>query len=275
MTSDPPSGSDALTAARPAAGVVVGMWGLVLFVGCRLIEIVLDAQPTAASVGQAVLVEFGATRLGVVWSPDPPSRKPLVRAALGGAVGLGSALLLFAVLTASRGVINKGVESIEVSVLVLGFVSAAVMAWRDELLFHGVMLRALETLPANHGPPVGKVLRTLACGVTSAGAALGRPSASAHTVVASALLGVVFGALWVQDRAAWRPWAANACFRFGTQTLLSGGLLQAQLSDNAWAGGSSGWLGGTAATVALAPIAVAMLLKTARDEHGEPDDRAA
>jgi hypothetical protein len=263
---------DPKTEARPPQGIAVAIWGILLVVGCRLVEIFLDAQPMAASVGQAVLVEFGATRLGVAWTPDPPSRKPLVRAALGAAVGLGAALLLFAVLALSRGVITQTVESVEVSVLVLGFISAAVVAWRDELLLHGVTLRALDTLTLStgrngSGMSARSVTRVLACGVTSAGAALGRNDANARTVVAGALLGIVFGALWVHDRGAWRPWAANACFRFGTQTLLSGGLFHAHLADNSWAGGNAGWLGGTAATLALAPLAVLALVWTARTER--------
>jgi hypothetical protein len=83
-------------------------------------------------------------------------------------------------------------------------------------------------------------------------------------VFVAALLGVVFGALWVHDGGAWRPWAAHAGFRFATGTLLSGGVVHSRLADNPWGGGAAGILGGTAAAVALAPVAVAALVWTAR-----------
>ncbi len=262
MSSDSPAKPKDGAPATPPAGVGVAVWGLLLFVGCRLVEIFLDAQPMAAAVGQAVLVEFGAARLGVVWTPSPPPARPLpVRVGVGVAIGLGAALLLLAILLVSRGATTESVASVEVSVLALGFISAAVLAWRDELLFHGVTLRALD------GMGIGGVPRVLACGLTSAGAALGRHDASPRTVVAAALFGIVCGALWVADRGAWRAWAAHTFFRFGTQTLLSGGLVHVRLASDGWAGGDAGWLGGTAATIALAPLAMAAVLWTARSER--------
>jgi hypothetical protein len=104
----------------------------------------------------------------------------------------------------------------------------------------------------------------VACGVTSAGAALGRADATARSVFSAALLGVIFGALWVRDRGAWQPWAAHAGFRFATATLLSGGVVHSRLAENDWAGGVVGMLGGTAAAVALAPLAAAALVWTGR-----------
>jgi hypothetical protein len=86
-------------------------------------------------------------------------------------------------------------------------------------------------------------------------------------VVSAAALGIVFGALWTRDRGAWQPWAAHAVFRFATG---SGGLLFLRLADNRWAGGSDGMLGGTAATIALAPVAVLALVWTARPRTSSP-----
>jgi hypothetical protein len=248
-----------------ASSVAVVVWGLAMYAGCRAIEILLEAQSMAAAVGQAVLVEWGSSRLGVVWSSPPAAGEPPVtavrvarRAGVGAAVGLAAAATLFVVLLASRGIAVQSVTKIEPSIVGIGLLTAAVLAWRDELLLHGVTLRALEAVQVG---PLGKVL---ACGMTSAGAALGRPDATPRTVFTAALLGAVFGALWVRDRGAWQPWATNTAFSFATGTILSGGFVQTRLADDAWAGGSAGILGGTAATIAFVPLAVLALGWAAR-----------
>jgi hypothetical protein len=147
---------------------------------------------------------------------------------------------------------------VEASVLGLGLGAAAVGAWRDELLLHGVVLRALD------GNVSSRLVRVLACGATSAGAALGRSDATPRTVAFAALLGVVLGTLWTRDRGAWQPFAASTTLRFATATLLSGGLVQARVADNAWAGAASGLLGGTAAVVALVPVAILAIVRASR-----------
>jgi hypothetical protein len=162
------------------------------------------------------------------------------------------------VLVVSGGAQTQSVKNVELSVVAIGFATAAIMAWRDELLFHGIVLRAVE------GTSVNPLVKVLACGATSAGAAIGRPDATAKTIMAAALLGVIFGALWIRDQGAWQPWAANTGFRYATGTLLSGGLVHHRLANNAWAGGDMGMLGGTASTVALAPLAILALVVTIR-----------
>ncbi|MBX3261265.1 MAG: hypothetical protein KIS78_07150 [Labilithrix sp.] len=240
----------------------VAAWGLALAAGCRAVEIFLEAQSMAGAVGQAVLVEWGSSRLGVAWSdPAEPTTAAAIarRALVGAAIGLGVAGLVFATLAATRGVtLGPAVSRVEASVLVLGFATAGLHAWRDELLLHGITLRALGARS------VPDVARVVACGVTSAGAALGRSDATARTVFVALLLGVLFGALWIRDRGAWQPWAAHAAFRWTTGTLLSGGLVHAELADDAWAGGSTGWIGGTAAAVALLPVSLGALAWIAR-----------
>jgi hypothetical protein len=250
----------------PASSVAVTVWGLALFAGCRAIEIFLEAQSMAGAVGQAVLVEWGSSRLGVAWSaPGTPVAAAILlrRAAIGVAVGLAASAVVFGVLAASRGASFSGVTNVEVSVLAIGLVTAALTAWRDELLLHGIVLRALD------GTSASAIARVLACGATSAGAALGRNDATARTVCTAALLGIVFGSLWLRDRGAWQPWSAHAGFRFATGTMLSGGVAHSRISDNAWAGGSAGMLGGTAAVIALAPLAVLALGWTARTSSAQ------
>ena len=238
----------------------VAAWGIALALGCRAIEIFLEAQTLAGAVGQAVLVEWGAARLGVGWSdPAVPTTSSAIarRAVIGAAIGLAAAALVFVTLFATRGVGIESVEHVELSILGIGLVTAGLHAWRDELLLHGIALRAI-------GTTVSPVARVVACGVTSAGAALGRSDVTPRSVFVAALLGIVFGALWVRDRGAWRPWAAHAAFRWSIGTLLSGGVVHSRLADDAWAGGNAGWLGGTASVVALMPLAMTALLWTAR-----------
>lgn len=238
----------------------VAAWALALAVGCRAIEIFLEAQSLAAAVGQAVLVEWGAARLGVGWS-DPAvtttSGTIARRAGVGAALGLAAAGVVFGLLLATRSVSVERVAHVEVSVLGIGLLTAGLHAWRDELLLHGLALRAVGTSVS----PVGRVL---ACGVTSAGAALGRSDASARSVFVAALLGLLFGVLWVRDRGAWQPWAAHASFRWTIGTLFSGGVVHSRLADDVWAGGNAGWLGGTAAVVALTPLSISALMWAAR-----------
>ncbi len=245
--------------------VDVAAWGLVIHAGTRAIQIVLEAQAMASAVGQAVLVEWGTSRLGVTWSdPDAPATTAAVakRAGLGALIGAALAALVFAVLLATRAVRVERVASVELSVLALGLLGAVLQAWRDELLHHGVVLRVLRDTP------VSPAVRVLACGVTSAGAALGRSDATPRTMFVALLLGVVSGALWVRDRGAWLPCAARTATTFTATTLLAGGLVQARVGDDAWAGGGSGMLGGTAAVVALAPVAVLALARVLRGAHG-------
>lgn len=245
--------------AAPLTSAAVVAWGLAMYAGARAIEVFLEAQSMATGVGQAMLVEWGSSRVGVAWTdPRATIATGVVarRAARGLALGLGLSGVLFAVLAATRAVALERVASVAPSVLAIGLAAAALSAWRDELLLHGVALRAASG--------VGAVGQVLACGATSAGAALGRGDATARSVFAAALLGVIFGALWVRDRGAWQPFAAHAAFRFSTGTLFAGGVVHGRVADGAWAGGSAGVLGGAAATIALAPFAVLAVAWAAR-----------
>jgi hypothetical protein len=255
---------------RPA----IAGWGLALYAGCRAIQIILEAQSMAAAVGQAVLVEWGSSRLGVAWTdPRTPTTTSAIlrRVAVGGAIGIALALLVFATLVATRGAHVESAAGMELSVLVIGFATAAIHAWRDELLTHGILLRAL-------GTSVAPVFRILGCGATSAGVALGRSDATARSVFVALLLGVVFGALWLSpgDKAgqagvgAWRPWAAHTALRWTASTLLSGGIVQTHLAEDVWAGGSAGLLGGTAAAMTLAGAAVVALVWTVQRQKAPP-----
>jgi hypothetical protein len=262
--------------ATPRGVLSVAAWGLVLYAGCRVIEIFLAAQSMAGAVGQAVLVEWGSSRLGVAWTdPKTPTTTAVIarRVAIGAAVGFGIAGVVLAILAVSRGASIASVSSIEASVLAIGFVTTALTAWRDELLHHGIVLRALDANGANGSfggdrtrADVGKIL---ACGLTSAGAALGRSDVTARSVVVAAALGIVFGAIWLRDRGAWQPWAAHTAFRYTTGTLLAGGFVHTKVGADSWAGGDAGMLGGTAAVIALLPVAALALALTTRGRQNK------
>lgn len=261
MTKDPDKDKDDDEESKgPPRGFAVGAYGLALFLTCRLLEIFLEAQATASAVGQAVLVEWASSRLGIAWT-DPAREQTRVevarRAGLGVAAGAGAALVLVIVLAASHGASFESVANVALSVIVIGLITAGLHAWRDELLLHGIVLRALGLFdPGDQSGRPHDLLRVVACGATSAGAALGRSDANARSVVVAALLGMLFGALWVRDRGAWMPWGAHVAFRFTTDTLIAGGITQIRPAAGAWSGGDLGLFSGTAAVVALAPVAL-------------------
>jgi hypothetical protein len=249
--SEPPSRPTALRAESAA-------WGFGLFAACRALTIALDSLPLAASMAQAVLVDWCASRAGLA-STRPDIRTAIARAAKGTAVGFSVSAMIAATLWLTHSLLVERVEHLEVSVLGLGLLTAALTAWRDEIVLHGITLRALEATS------LSAPSRVLACGITSAGAALGESGATASTVASGMLLGVIFGSLWQPGKpssGALAPWAAHTALRWSLDTLLLGGLAHARLSEGTWAGGSAGFLAGAAATVAVAPLSFAAVAWT-------------
>lgn len=241
----------------PASGgpkVALAALGVALAVGARLAVLVLSAQAMAALVAQVVLVEWGTARAGVVWSAVPATTTAILRRALpAAAIGLGLAATIVLLGAVTDGVDLERVPSVSVSLLALGLVNAVLVAWRDELLLHGLAIRALGD--ASH-----PLARVLACAATSAAAAVGKGDTSPRAVVVAALLGAILGALWVRDRGAWQPFAAHVAFRFAAGPLLAGGIVQMRVAATAWGGADAGLLGGTVAVVALLPFASAAVV---------------
>lgn len=239
------------TAARTAA------WGLAIYLLTRIIGVVFASASMATAVGQAIAAEWGAGRVGVAWS-DPHERLPTAgqmarRAVIGAAIGAAAAGVVALFAWATRAVLVEKVDGpVAGSLVAVGLVTAALTAMRDELILHGITLRAISSV----GSPVA---RALACGVTSAAAALGDVGPTPRTVVSHFLLGTVFGALWVRDRGAWMPWGAHAAWLFVSGTLLGGGVAEMRVATSSWGGNDAGILGGTAAILALAPVAMAAL----------------
>jgi hypothetical protein len=245
--------SQAQSQVETRAAVRTAAWGLVLYTATRLIGMVAASTSMAAAVAQAVAAEYGAGRLGVAWSdplqPLPNAGQMARRASIGAALGAGAAAVLALLAFATRAAIFDKPESTSWSIIAVGLVTAALTAMRDELLLHGVTLRALSSVEA-------AIPRALACGVTSAAASLGEPTTTPILAGAHFLLGTAFGSLWVRDRGAWMPWGAHFAFLFVTGTILGGGAFQMRNAMNAWGGSEAGILGGTVALVALGPVAL-------------------
>lgn len=259
MPTKPLSPAESRAAARSAWRIA--LWGTAIYGGTRLVALLLETASMPAAVAQAVIAEWGVGRLGVAWSdpkaPVPTSGAIARRAGVGAAIGVIAAGMVVAFLASTQAVLLER-SSPSTSAVVVALVTAGLFAMRDELLLHGLVLRTLVTVDS----PMAKVL---ACGVTSAAAAYGEIGAtSPRAVVVQGLLGMVFGALWVRDRGAWAAWGAHAAWLFTSSFLMQGGIFEARVAATSWGGANAGPLGGTAAIVALIPLAIGALAGTAR-----------
>lgn len=238
------------------AAVRIAAWGLAIHAATRLIGIVAASTSMAALVAQAVAAEYGAGRLGVAWSdplqPLPSAGQMTRRALIGAAFGTGAAALLAVNAGATHAAIFEKAAAPSWSLVAIGLVTSGLLAMRDELLLHGITLRALSSVESN-------VARSLACGVTSAAAALGDPTTTPKLAIVHLLLGTALGTLWLRDRGAWMAWGAHVAWLFVLGPILGGGVLQMKTAVTPWGGGEAGILGGTVAVVALAPIAILAL----------------
>jgi hypothetical protein len=236
----------------------------VIYAGVRIAALLLQSMSLPAAVAQAVIAEWGVGRLGVAWS-DPTQPVPTTgaiarRAGLGAGVGVVAAAIVVGFLATTRAVILERTSPAG-SMFIVALVTAALYAMRDELLLHGLVVRALVTVEA-------PVLKVLACGLTSAAAAYGEIGASAPAAIAAqGLLGIVFGSLWVRDRGAWPAWGAHAAWLFTTSALMQGGFFESRVASTSWGGAAAGPLGGMAAVLALAPLAAGALAGTVRSRR--------
>lgn len=254
--------SPAESRAAAASAWRVAAWGIAIYAATRIAALLLaETLSVASAVAQAVLAEWGAGRVGVAWSdptqPVPTTGAILRRAGVGAAIGLVAAGVVVGFLASTNAVILDRSQP-DLRLFVVALISAGLYAMRDELLLHGIVMRALVTVES----PLVKVL---ACGLTSAAAAYGEIGASAPpAAVVQGLLGIVFGALWVRDRGAWAAWGAHTGWLFTTSALMQGGLFESHVASGTWGGGDAGPLGGMAAIVGLLPLAVGALVGTAR-----------
>lgn len=244
----------------PPSGPKVAAWGLAIFVGTRIAAILLSETAMAAAVAQAVIAEWGVGRLGVTWSdpaldPPPTAARIAGRAGIGAAAGAVVASVVVGFLVATHAVLISRADP-AASVVAMSIITAGLVAMRDELLLHGVTLRAI-----GDGSPA--VLRVAACGITSAAAALGN-GMPARGALASGLFGIVLGALWIRDKGAWLAWGANMAWMITTDLFFHGGLFDAHVAMSAWGGAEAGPLAGSAAVVSLLPFAAGAIVWAAR-----------
>lgn len=271
-------GEEAPKPGSPRSPVFFAAWGLAIYAGTHLASILLEATSMAAAVAQAVIAEWGAGRLGVYWTDPKASEKEASGAAIakralfGAALGLLLAGATAAILVGTHAVLLEKASG-AVSVVAVSLLTAGMYAMRDELVLHGVTLRIFSSARAANSR--GKIAQVVACGITSAGAAIG-DGAAPRAVLVQALLGLVFGALWVKDGGAWPAWGAHTAFRFGMDVLFAGGFYDAQVAQGTWGGGSAGVLGGSAAVVALLPFGAAAVIWAARSPRAadSPPDAA-
>lgn len=253
--------SPAESRAAAAAAWRVTFWGVGLYALARIAALLLQSMSMPAAVAQAVIAEWGVGRLGVAWS-DPTQPVPTTgaiarRAGIGAGVGVVAAAVVVGFLATTRAVILDR-STPAASLMIVAIITAGFYAMRDELLLHGLVVRALVTVEV-------PVLKVLACGLTSAAAAYGDLGAAQPWAIAvQGLLGIVFGSLWVRDRGAWPAWGAHTAWLFTTSLLMQGGIFDARVFAGTWGGGDAGPLGGTAAVIALLPLAVGALAGSAR-----------
>jgi hypothetical protein len=256
--------SPAESRAAAASAWRIAAWGIALYAAGRIAALLLQSMSLPAAVAQAVIAEWGVGRLGVAWSdptqPLPSTGSIARRAGMGALVGVVAAAIVVGFLATTRAVILERSDP-ALSMILVGLVTAGLYAMRDELLLHGLVVRALVTVES-------PILKVLACGLTSAAAAYGDIGPSAPSAIAAqGLLGIVFGALWVRDRGAWPAWGAHTAWLFTTSALMQGGIFEARVASSTWGGADAGPLGGMAAVIALAPLAAGALAGTARSRR--------
>jgi len=222
----PDADVDAPATLTDSAKVVV--WGLVFWAGEQLAAAVLERNATAMVAVQAGVAEWGAGRMAIAWS-DPRADAPTWqavgrRAAAGAALGAGCAAAVLVVAIAFRAARVAAGEP-ALGALLVGLLVAGLGAVRDELLLRGVVLRATRMLP------VGATLAV--CGLAAAAARFGVDGGVTPALIPEALRGAALGALWVRDRGAWMPCAANAAWTWTMGPVFGGNLLDVRFGSEA------------------------------------------
>ena len=171
---------------------------------------VLEKTALLAEGLQAFLAEWGATRLGATWldpAHEDPDREAVARVAglglLQGALAGGAGLLV--------GRLTRSVAPIAphwaVVPLLVATVDAAVVSVRDEMLLRGVVLRVAGKRPRAFAL-VATALASVAWRLGAQGGA-GVPLAD---LLAEAVAGAWFGALWLRHRGGAVAWGAHTAW---------------------------------------------------------------
>ncbi|HRH01117.1 MAG TPA: hypothetical protein PLR99_32985, partial [Polyangiaceae bacterium] len=230
------------------------------FHACGLLAAALLASyGLAAMIAQAVIAEWGVSRLGVRWTAEgaaPSTPSPMARGARGVALGAGAAALTTAALLATgAGHFERG--GLVPTTLAVGALSAGATAVWHELYYRGLVLRVTEKIKQPY-------FRLLAAGLAEAAAAAAMPGATTLEVVVAGLFGALMAALWLQDRGAVLACAAHAGWLFTTRSVLRGGVFELAGTPTLLGGNGAGPFAGLAAAGVLAASLVALLVARAR-----------
>ena len=234
---------------RASAKVVA--WGLLFYAGVSFLGAYFVENATGSAVLQAVLAEWGAGRLGISWS-DPDAKTPTFsaiarRAARGASIGLtaGVVVLGFALLTRAAWLAPN---TPALAPIFLGLIVPAFVAMKEELLFRGLVLRVLpKETPGS--------IALVACGLSSAAAAVGAGAKSVPEILTAGLGGVAFAALWRRDRGARMAWGAHTAWLWAAQALARGGVIDLRAAETPWGGGDAGLGAGWAGVAAIGLLA--------------------
>jgi hypothetical protein len=231
------------------------------------IEAMVLANASLFALGvQAVTAELAGGRLGVAWSdphqPEASTRQIVARSARGLLFGLGVAsLVLLAGVGLHRATVTASPPAF--AALGLGLVTAGLAAARDELLLRGAVLRLVgagpRTTPRSRKT---RIVGLVAVALVGAANAFGE-GGGALAIGEAALLAVIFGSLWLEDRGAFRPIGAHLGWSFTAEALTQGGWLDARSAAGATAISP---FEGPVALVALAIAAVVTAAVVLREE---------
>ncbi|WP_394828906.1 CPBP family intramembrane glutamic endopeptidase [Pendulispora albinea] len=206
--------------------------GLALQAGILLVGVYFQKNAVGAAAIQAAITEFGAGRIGVMWS-DPhapaPSSSAIARRALrGAAFAAALAVVLLVVALLARAASLHMAPQLGILALVNGLLVATLVAVRDELLLRGVILHALRGT-------LTRAAQLVICGLVAAAASWGSQGGAPLETVLAGLLGVGYAALWMKDRGAWMAWGAHATFHYLMATVTHGAVFDVRIAQGSWA----------------------------------------
>lgn len=196
-------------------------WTLGVWAAMQLSAVVFARNAIAVLAVQAAIAEWGAGRLAITWSdplaPAPSGTELRQRGGLGAAFGLAAATLVV-LLSLAMHQASVGPAAPALASLLLGVLVAVLGAVRDELLLRGMVLRIGR-------PLVGTPVTLLVCAAAAAAVRSGAADTTALAIAVEGARGLALSLLWIRDRGAWMPIAANSAWTWGLDSVTRGDLL--------------------------------------------------